>query len=116
MGLKPKVIKWVYQAIVLPKLSYGAADNISQSKTQAQYARAITGANKSTPLLALNAITGLQDITLHLKQTCLTRALSLIAEGHWDEESHQEKKNSNTTMNNIKRSIHTATDTPGSST
>ena len=49
-GLKPKVIKWIYQAIVLPKLSYGSvawAYNLNKTqvkkleKFQAQYARAI---------------------------------------------------------------------------
>ena len=122
-GLKPKVIKWIYQAIVLPKLSYGSvawAYNLNKTqvkkleKFQAQYARAITGANKSTPLLALNTITGLKDIQLHLKQTCLTRALALIAEGHWDEESHMEPIHHNTPMNNITRSLHQATNNSGS--
>ena len=117
-GLKPKVIKWIYQAIVLPKLSYGSvawAYNLNKTqvkkleKFQAQYARAITGANKSIPLLALNTITGLKDIQLHLKQTCLTRALALIAEGHWDEESHMEPIHHDTSMNSITRSLHQAT-------
>ena len=124
-GLKPKVIKWIYQAIVLPKLSYGSvawAYNLNKTqvkkleKFQAQYARAITGANKSTPLLALNTITGLKDIQLHLKQTCLTRALALIAEGHWDEESHMEPIYHNTPMNSIMRSLHQATNNSGSIT
>ena len=122
-GLKPKVIKWIYQAIVLPKLSYGSvawAYNLNKTqvkkleKFQAQYARAITGANKSTPLLALNTITGLKDIQLHLKQTCLTRALALIAEGHWDEESHMEPIHHDTPMNSITRSLHQATNNSGS--
>ena len=121
-GLKPKVIKWIYQAIVLPKLAYGAvgwACNLQTDQKsklaafQAQYTRAITGANKSTPLLALNAITGIQDINLYLKQTYLTRALSLIAEGHWDETSYQEKIHKNTTMNTLKRLLNIATDTKG---
>ena len=72
MGTKTKSIKWIYQAIVLPKLSYGSvawAYNLNKTqvkkleKFQAQYARAITGANKSTPLLALNTITGLERHT-----------------------------------------------------
>ena len=121
-GLKPKVLKWIYQAVVLPKLTYGAvawAYNLNKTqirqleKFQAQYARAITGANKSTPLLALNAITGLQDIHLLLKQTCLNRALALIAEDHWDEESHASPLHRNTPMNLIARSLLKITNTTG---
>ena len=67
-GANEKVLKTVYQGTVRPHLEYGAAAFSTASKTnlldmdkvQRQGLRLITGSMKSTPIAAMEKITGIQ--------------------------------------------------------
>ena len=91
-GLSPKTVLWIYNAIILPKISYGsAAWGLSLNKTQRNKLKSLQNlilktalrSASSTPRLANTIVTNSLPLDLYIQQTCLSRAASLIAENHW---------------------------------
>ena len=92
-GFKPATMRWIYEAVVRPMISYGS--NIWINGTlkhhNAQLLNGvqrlanvlITGAMPSTPGVALDKITGIIPIKLWLKETAAKETLRLKSLGHW---------------------------------
>ena len=92
-GFKPATMRWIYEVMVRPILSYGATIWINGTKTQnnrqllngvQRLANVlITGAMPSTPGVALDVITGNIPITLWLEEEAAKGTLRLKSLGHW---------------------------------
>ena len=92
-GLKPKNVLWLYNMVILPKLTYGCvawamrlnANNISALEAVQNLAiKSALRACSSTPKLATTTMLNMLPIDLQIQQTCFSRAISLMAEGHWE--------------------------------
>ena len=93
LGFKSSTMRWVYEAIVRPMLSYGAT--ILSNGTRKQHNLQllggvqrlanvlITGAMPSTPGVALNVITGFIPIKHWLEDEAAKETLRLKSLGHW---------------------------------
>ena len=76
-GLKPDTLLWIYTAILRPRLIYAAVVwwsrvELSTAKSRLErirglILRGVTGASKSTPTVALGALTGLEPLQLTIK-------------------------------------------------
>jgi len=92
-GFKPPTMRWIYNVIVKPVLSYGATIWINGTKTkhnqdllngvQRLANVLITGALPSTPGTALNVITGTPPIKLWLEEEAAKGTIRLKNLGHW---------------------------------
>ena len=100
-GLNPKKVSWIYQKIIEPKLTYGAVvwayginkSNLKKLQTIQNIAlRQSTRAQASTPGILMCTITNTTPIELSSKTKCLTRAISLMTEGHWDQIEYSIRK------------------------
>ena len=92
-GFKPATMRWIYEVMVRPILSYGATIWINGARTQHNQQLLngvqrlanvlITGAMPSTPGAALDVITGNIPITYWLEEEAAKGALRLQSLGHW---------------------------------
>ena len=92
-GFRPATMRWIYEAVVRPMISYGS--NIWINGTlkhhNAQLLNGvqrlanvlITGAMPSTPGVALDKITGTIPIKLWLEEAAAKETLRLKSLGHW---------------------------------
>ena len=93
-GFKPSTMRWIYDIMVKPILSYGATIWINgiQKKRNQELIKGvqrlanvlITGAMPSTPSSALDVITGIPPLTLWLQEAAAKEALRLKNLGHWE--------------------------------
>ena len=93
-GVTPETMKWIYTAIIRPMLSYAAVVWINGMNTnrnknllgsvQRLSNIMVTGALPSTSRGALDKITNLDSIELHIKQQAAKGALRLRADNTWD--------------------------------
>ena len=92
-GLSPKIIKWVYITVIRPRISYAAviwwersiftqAKAILQ-KTQRLVTVSITGAMKTTPTIALDSITGLTPLHIHICTEAMKSYTRMKANNEW---------------------------------
>ena len=92
-GLSPKLTAWLYTAVVRPVVTYAAVvwvtatdrDNrvIELTRIQRLACLCITGANRSTSTSALEALTGLIPIDIHLRGVALKTMVRLQRHGSW---------------------------------
>lgn len=92
-GLKPCTIHWIYKAIIIPRLLYGAlvwwhrATIKTNQKKLAQVQRLAglmtSGAFKTTPTAALEMILGLTPLDLEAKKRALEQCYRLKSFGLW---------------------------------
>jgi ribonuclease HI len=97
-GLQPKMIIWMYTAVVRPILTYGATtwwpaiekkQNISaMDKIQRTAMIGATGALRTCPTNALNVILHLMPIDLHIKSEAAISAIRLKDLGLWKEKPY----------------------------
>lgn len=90
-GCSPKILHWMYIMIVRPILTYGAiawADKLDQAMARAKVdkiqrlaCRSITSAMKSCPTRALEVITGLIPLHLHMKELAIRSLAKFTQEG-----------------------------------
>jgi ribonuclease HI len=86
-GLSPKIVHWMYGAVIRPALSYGAlvwwkkAEQVSAQaqlgKVQRMACLAISGAMRTAPTSALEALLCLLPLEIHLKQAAAAALLRL---------------------------------------
>lgn len=77
-GFKPHVMKWLYTAVIRPKICYGslvwwpAVKKVSVSRKLASLQRlaclAITGVMRTTPSIALNVLLGVPELSLWIRR------------------------------------------------
>jgi ribonuclease HI len=92
-GFTPKVMHWVYTAVVRPMLSYAAVIWIAAlrkatvlkglEKVQRLALLAITGAFHSSPTAGLEALMGLTPLEIHLQGEAILTQARLQARGDW---------------------------------
>ncbi|XP_011312998.1 uncharacterized protein [Fopius arisanus] len=94
-GLRPKVVRWIYTAIMLPQLTYAAVawwpamNKACHRKTVAKLGRlallGITGALRTTPTSALEALLFMQPPHLIIRDVALSTAARLQLTDTWRE-------------------------------
>ena len=92
-GLTPRRAKWVYTAMVRPLIAYGAVcwTKVTESaaweaklrKLQRVALLQMTAAYPSTPTAALEMLTGLLPLHLHLREVAVAASVRLARSGHW---------------------------------
>jgi len=92
-GLTPLRARWVYTSMVRPFLAYGALCWIKAVESAACEAKLrkmqriallqITAAYPSTPTAALEMLTGLRPLHLHLKEMAIMATVRLRRGDHW---------------------------------
>ena len=90
-GCSPKMVHWMYTAIVRPRLTYGAvawADKLEEGKARSEVDKVqrlacltITGAMRSSPTRALEVALGLPPLHLHVKELALKSLVRFSREG-----------------------------------
>ncbi|XP_050547350.1 uncharacterized protein LOC126909036 [Daktulosphaira vitifoliae] len=96
-GLKPRVMYWLYTSVIKPMMLYGAliwwtrtaliTARKELSRIQRMAAIAITGALRTTPTVALEALIGLPPLHLEVKAHAKATALRFHNLGMWTLES-----------------------------
>jgi Reverse transcriptase (RNA-dependent DNA polymerase) len=92
-GVNPKRMMWVYQQIILPRLTYGSVvfwhkldgTDIRNklNSIQGKCLRMVTGAMKTTPIMALEAMLDVFPLDIRIKMTAIKTAARLIRNGIW---------------------------------
>jgi hypothetical protein len=92
-GLRPRVVMWIYKAIVLPIMTYGAVSwfPASMNKTKMKHLErvqrialvGITGALRSTSTVSLEAILNVVPIDIHTQSVALQTMTRLIINNQW---------------------------------
>lgn len=92
-GLQPKMVLWMYTAVVRPIMTHGALvwwPALTKGYNQTKLGRiqrtagiGVTGALRSTPTQALSVLLHLLPIDLHIKSQALQTALRLRESGCW---------------------------------
>jgi ribonuclease HI/retron-type reverse transcriptase len=93
-GLTPSSIRWLYNQVILPSVSYacfvwysslGTRQHLLDyaNRLQRNAALLITRGLHSSPLANLEILAGLTPIYLHLQQAALKTARRLKAQNHW---------------------------------
>ncbi|XP_050427717.1 uncharacterized protein LOC126837807 [Adelges cooleyi] len=96
-GLKPIVMYWIYTSVIKPMVMYGALVWWSRTKLvtarkelssiQRMACLAITGAMRTAPTVALEALLGLPPLHLEIKAHAKGTALRLHNSGDWTKSS-----------------------------
>lgn len=104
-GLTPKMISYIYNAIILPRMTYGAIvfwhrlseDNkgtktniISIGRAQRRIAMMITGAMRTTPGIALCALLKMTPIDLMITRRAMEAYFRLEKAGAWERNGYIE--------------------------
>ena len=97
-GLTPVVVKWIYEAIVIPRITFGAAiwwrtANMITVRTkldsvQGIALRRIYGAMRTAPIRALEIIVNIPPLHIRIKELAMRTMLRLQSWEHW-RESHE---------------------------
>lgn len=92
-GLKPKVLMWIYKAIVRPILTYGSLSWCTATMTKARMSvlgrvqrtalLGITGAMRSTGTSSLEALLNVEPIDLYIQASALKTMLRLMIHDQW---------------------------------
>lgn len=107
-GLTPITVKWIYEAIIIPRLTFGAvvwwqATNMLTVKNkldsvQVNAMRRITGAMRTTPTRALEVILGMKPLDIIRRMVALRTAHRLIS---WNSSTKMDRGHND--MLNIER-------------
>ncbi|XP_074112183.1 uncharacterized protein LOC141535918 [Cotesia typhae] len=97
-GLKPRMVKWIYEAILVPQIIYASvvwwpalkrATNIKAlNKVYRLAILGITGSMKKTPTLAMGALLNVRPPNLHAESAAIKTALRLQFGGLWRKASY----------------------------
>ena len=92
-GMKPFLVKWLYETVLAPRLVYGAvvwwsrASLLTEMKhlerLQAMMLRAMVGTGKTTPKAAMSVLADVVPLQIKVKDTALRSAARLKAAGLW---------------------------------
>ena len=92
-GLKPKVMHWLYIAIIRPLISYGAlawAPKLDEkntvkklSKLQRLACLMITNAQASTPTAGMETILSIRPLHIYLKEVAVSSQVRMMRQGTW---------------------------------
>ena len=92
-GLRPKLVKWIYDAVIIPRLTYGSvvcwhrSNLVTEAKNldrlQAMMLRSTVGAPRNTPQTALRVLVGVPPIRIVIKESAARIAARLRALGEW---------------------------------
>ena len=92
-GLRPKVLFWLYTAVVRPRILYGSIvwwPSLEKSYVRTQLAKVqrlaclgITGAMRTTPTAALNVILSLPSLHTHVRREAMAAYLRMRDGGAW---------------------------------
>lgn len=115
-GLRPKMVLWMYTSVIRPILSYGAmvwwpvAEKTSTMKLLYRVQRSacigITGAMRTCPAEALNAMLHIIPIDLHITASAACSATRLKALGIWKGSAYGHAR----ILQIIPRELNTTTD------
>jgi len=99
-GLTPKVVLWLYTAIVRPALCYGAVvwwtkTNLVTAKAKMQQLQrvaclGVTGAMRSTPTTAIEVLLCIPPLDLFVREWAVRTALRLKSLGLWNDRGKQD--------------------------
>ena len=109
-GLTPKVMKWLYTAIVRPILTSGSAVWIQKiekksvrkelNKLQRKACLMITNASCSTPTAGMEAILSMRPLHIHIKEMAMASLQRMARQGTWTAQAGEtESGHARTLMN-----------------
>jgi len=97
-GMTPRVIHWLYTAVIRPIISYAAVvwwprvTLITASKQLDHIQRLaclyITGAVRTTPTAALELIIGISPLPIHIRQEAMSACYRLQLNNQWAQTNH----------------------------
>jgi Reverse transcriptase (RNA-dependent DNA polymerase) len=92
-GLNPLRIKWIYDQVVLPRITYGSIGwwekcnqitaNRTLNKIKNTFLRAITGSTKTSPIEPIQTIMGIPDMTKSITNSASLTYLRLKNKNLW---------------------------------
>jgi ribonuclease HI len=98
-GLSPKQALWVYQQIILPRITYGSivwwhqAQTVTNAKKLQSFQRLalmmVTGAMRTTPSASLEAILNVSPMDTKIKALAIAGCYRLKKAGTWRQDSHR---------------------------
>jgi len=86
-GITPRIAHWIYTTIIRPMLTHGAVVWWPRvellSSLQRLACLAITGAIRTTPTAAMEVLTGLLPLDIHVKQVAMSTCYRLKCNNSW---------------------------------
>ena len=92
-GLTPKVMKWLYTAVIRPIITYGSAVWIQKidektlqkklTKLQRKACLMITNGSCSTPTAGMEAILSMRPLHIHVAETAIASLQRMSRQGTW---------------------------------
>ena len=92
-GLTPKVMKWLYTAVIRPIITYGSTVWVQKAsekivieklnKLQRKACLMITNASSSTPTAGMEAVLSMRPLHIHLKETAIASLQRMVRQGTW---------------------------------